>query len=412
MATPPALAQSSQGAAPGLVTFPSLTGGQSRGSVLTAGTGTWSPAAQNLSYQWQSCTAAKSNCQVIPGQTSNTHMVTQSDEGRIIEVVVVASNPYGSSTAVVQTGVITDDLPQNAAAPALLNMPSLGVLRAGTVLEATPGTWSGEGNTYRYQWQACNEYATNCDSIPRAVGPSYTTTGSDENVRIRVQVTASNVDGSATAASAATSAGLTPPSRYNATPYCPVSQQKPICAWTQPLLRDPNNLFASSPWEQGQQATSEQCTYWANEKRPDIALNESPSDPAPTQWDAYRWAAHAQLEGLKVSSAPGVGDVAVWPPATPGGPGHVAYVEAVSPGATMIVVSEMNAGFPDGDTRLVDSSALAGVKFIGLPPDSTPPRPAAGIVDWGSEHTVQSGSGAAPSRASRNRSARAGGSGR
>jgi surface antigen len=93
---------------------------------------------------------------------------------------------------------------------------------------------------------------------------------------------------------------------------------------------------------------------WANFKRPDIYEGRSSLDTNP-DWDAWTWAAHARLEGLRVDETPEVGAVVVWPESF-GEPGHVAYVEASDSegdgGLGTITVSEMNSqGLPEEDDR-------------------------------------------------------------
>jgi hypothetical protein len=205
------------GAPPHLIAFPSLTGGQSRGDGLTAGTGNWGPAAESYAYQWWQCTGTGQDCQSIRGQTLDTYTLTRGDEGKVIKVVVVASNQYGSTAAAVLTGGISPSPPALVGSPAIQHPPATGVLKLGTLLRATAGTWSGAGNTYSYRWQDCSERATDCRDIPGANASTYKTKSSDQNAFVRVQVTATNVDGSATAASGATRAGLTQTARSGST---------------------------------------------------------------------------------------------------------------------------------------------------------------------------------------------------
>jgi surface antigen len=95
--------------------------------------------------------------------------------------------------------------------------------------------------------------------------------------------------------------------------------------------------------------SSGQCTSWAYYKRPDIYDNRSLTDTS-LDWNADAWAGHAEAEGLAVDSNPRVGDIVAWPQSF-GPSGHVAYVEAVEPGAS-ITISEMNtSGLPPEDYR-------------------------------------------------------------
>src|SRR5581483_3096022 len=100
--------------------------------------------------------------------------------------------------------------PSNVTVPLLSGTPS-----QGQTLTATPGTWSGTGPTFAYQWRRCNTSGASCADISGATTSSYTLAAADQGSTIRVQVTASNPSGSPVATSAQTSvigAALVPPS--------------------------------------------------------------------------------------------------------------------------------------------------------------------------------------------------------
>ena len=72
----------------------------------------------------------------------------------------------------------------------------------GQTLTADPGTWSGTGPlTYDYQWQRCADDGTACADVPGATDPTYTLTPGDVGHPVRVEVTATNAGGAATASS-------------------------------------------------------------------------------------------------------------------------------------------------------------------------------------------------------------------
>ena len=92
-----------------------------------------------------------------------------------------------------------------------------------------------------------------------------------------------------------------------------------------------------------------QCTWWADQKRPDIykaaVAHGVPtgSANAPYPWDAWRWAQNARVGGLPVGSVPKPGAIAVFPQGSwQSSVGHVAYVESVSQNS--YVISEENFG--------------------------------------------------------------------
>lgn len=92
-------------------------------------------------------------------------------------------------------------VPTNTALPKLSSTsPVIGT----TLSVSSNGNWSNEPLSYSYQWQYCN--GSQCTAIPGATNQSYTPTAAVAGYALVTQVTATNAGGSATAASAATSA--------------------------------------------------------------------------------------------------------------------------------------------------------------------------------------------------------------
>jgi len=96
------------------------------------------------------------------------------------------------------------DAPTNSAEPTITGIPSLG-----QTLTAAPGTWTGSP-TFAYQWVRCPtsggaEDGSDCAVIGGASTTAYVIASADVGSRLRVRVTASNAEGSALAASNATS---------------------------------------------------------------------------------------------------------------------------------------------------------------------------------------------------------------
>ena len=159
--------------------------------------------------------------------------------------------------------------------------------------------------------------------------------------------------------------GLPIPSPYNTTPVALdlVSTSAPLDGpWDVP--HDPNNIE-----EYGQ------CTYWAAEKRPDIAHDVEYVYGYSQYHGAFDWEADAAEAGYPIDHAPQAGDIAASPPGytftasggttwTAGTGGHVSYVERVNSDGSF-VVSEMNAGWPlHGDIALIPARAAEGMYFI------------------------------------------------
>jgi hypothetical protein len=89
-----------------------------------------------------------------------------------------------------------------AAAPVNTADPSVsGTAKVGQVLTAADGTWSNTPTSYAYQWLRCNGGGNACANIASATQKTYMLVDADAGRTIRVKVTASNADGSASAQS-------------------------------------------------------------------------------------------------------------------------------------------------------------------------------------------------------------------
>ncbi len=95
--------------------------------------------------------------------------------------------------------VLTGVVPAATAAPAITG-PSTVV---GQQLTGSTGSWSWRPTSYTFQWQRCaTADASSCVSIPGATNATYVIVTDDASKRLRVQVSATNLNGAvATAAS-------------------------------------------------------------------------------------------------------------------------------------------------------------------------------------------------------------------
>lgn len=92
-----------------------------------------------------------------------------------------------------------------SAAPANTSPPTIsGTPTVGSTLTASNGTWTNSPTSYAYQWLRCNGGGNNCATIAGATLKTYTLVSADAGHTIRVRVTATNADGSASAQSAQT----------------------------------------------------------------------------------------------------------------------------------------------------------------------------------------------------------------
>jgi hypothetical protein len=189
------------------------TDGDNNGFAVTLASGAWDEHAIN----WNTAPPFATSPSVASGPFATgtwvsldvTSLVTQTGSVTLVltsptpSPMAFASREQGPSVApqlVVDTTVA-------AVAPVDQALPAIsGVARAGQLLSATPGTWTGTlPISYGYQWQRCNSSGASCAAISSATASSYTATSLDVGSTLRVQVTASNTAGSGTAMSAATS---------------------------------------------------------------------------------------------------------------------------------------------------------------------------------------------------------------
>jgi hypothetical protein len=173
---------------------PALSGTARRGSTLTATPGTWSGIGNRSSYEWQRSRDQGASWQGIDGATSPTYALTTADVGATVRVSVTMTNPERSATqASTATATVAGDGPVNTVAPTIS-----GTAQRTVTLTSSPGTWSGNGNAYAYQWQRDGV------DIAGATGTGYELTAADVGAKVRLLVTATNPDGASSRASAAT----------------------------------------------------------------------------------------------------------------------------------------------------------------------------------------------------------------
>ena len=96
----------------------------------------------------------------------------------------------------------SETAPTNAIEPSITYVSPI---KLNTILNANKGTWNGTAPlAYAYQWLRCDNTGLNCKKITNATGTTYTVVAADETHTVRLDVTASNSDGKATARANAT----------------------------------------------------------------------------------------------------------------------------------------------------------------------------------------------------------------
>ena len=182
---------------------PTVTGSAQQGQTLTASTGSWSGDAPiSYTFTWQRCSGSGGSCDDISGATAQTYVVTSSDVGGTLRIVVAAANSAGhASAASSPTGiVVAAETP-----PSVTKQPDPhGTAQVGQTVTVDNGSWKGTTPlTYTYQWQRCSTSGT-CTNISGATKSSYVPAAGDVGYRLRATVTAKNNAGSASIASNAT----------------------------------------------------------------------------------------------------------------------------------------------------------------------------------------------------------------
>ncbi len=185
---------------------PAISGIAKRGSTLTGTNGNWSGISNGLAYQWQR--SSGTSWVDIDGATGATYALTTADVGATVRLFVTATNPEGSASAASNpTATVAGDGPVNTIAPTIS-----GSAQRAAVLTSAPGTWSGNANTYSFQWQRGTV------DIAGATDASYELTAADVGTTVRLVVTATNPDGSASRASAPSAIVRTAPPVNTALP--------------------------------------------------------------------------------------------------------------------------------------------------------------------------------------------------
>lgn len=140
---------------------------------------------------------------------------------------VVATDQVGNPSSRTTISFVVTHPPVSTAPPSLS-----GAATDGSTLSASTGTWTGTAPlTYQYKWQSCSGSSTSCVDLPGETEPTLALTSEDVTRTVRVVVTASNRDGSASAVSQAS---------------VPISPLAPTNSSEPGLLGDP---YVDSPME-------------------------------------------------------------------------------------------------------------------------------------------------------------------
>jgi hypothetical protein len=184
---------------PSAVDYPLITGLLREGETLTGWEGEWwGTPPFSFTYAWGRCDASYMRCDVIPGATSKTYKLTTADVGNRVYLRVTATNGGGSGSEYSDaTSLIRAAGPLNTALPLVSGTPTVG-----EALTASDGIWTGpQPIRYSYRWQACDAAGTACVDLSGGQLSFIELRAADVGKRLRVVVTATNVDGSRSATS-------------------------------------------------------------------------------------------------------------------------------------------------------------------------------------------------------------------
>jgi hypothetical protein len=186
--------------------YPQVNGLVREGETLTGSDGEWwGTAPFSYAYAWGRCDAGYSRCDLIAGATSRTYVLTTADVGYHVYFRVTATNAAGSGTE------YSDPTPLVRARGPINTAPPLvgGTAIVGEDLTASDGMWTGpQPIQFAYQWQACDPAGAACVDLPGARASFIELEPAHVGKRLRIVVTATNVDGSRSVASQASAAVL------------------------------------------------------------------------------------------------------------------------------------------------------------------------------------------------------------
>jgi hypothetical protein len=163
---------------------PVISGGLYVGDVLTTTNGTWDNIPTSFTYVWYNETTGLP----IPGATSSTYTLLESDAGSEIASQVTATNGAGSTMA--QSDFV---YPLSLYAPVNIEPPAITsdiYWQVGSTLYFSYNQWDGNPvPTLTYQWQRTG------GAITGATNTTYLTDGDDEGYLLGVKCTATNSQG-------------------------------------------------------------------------------------------------------------------------------------------------------------------------------------------------------------------------
>jgi hypothetical protein len=166
---------------------PEVKGDWSVGIRLIATSGTWSLKG-TIAYQWQSSVDDSAWSDIV-GAVSSSYTLTETENSKFVRVQVTNSTTSG-------TGLAYSASRSKVGSPFNTKLPAItGVLRVGSTLTATSGSWANTPVTYLYQWQKSADGIFWINLLDETL-ETYIPTFDVANLQVRVRVTAENAIGS------------------------------------------------------------------------------------------------------------------------------------------------------------------------------------------------------------------------
>ncbi|HUR85213.1 MAG TPA: hypothetical protein VMY78_07700 [Solirubrobacteraceae bacterium] len=178
------------------------------GATLTSTGGGWTGSLPMMVAQrWQRCKSV-TDCADVPGAAGPSYMLTTSDAGFAMRIVVSASNGAGTTAqASALTGVVGTNPPVSVVAPAIA-----GSARDGDVLTAVDGVWTGPVDVQTaYEWWRCDPPGANCSIIAGATARSFVPGPANIGLSLRVRIVRTSSGGTTGAFSAPTATVIAAP---------------------------------------------------------------------------------------------------------------------------------------------------------------------------------------------------------
>jgi hypothetical protein len=185
---------------------PVISGAPVVGETLRTEVGGWTGSPPpNYGHQWQRMAASEAEWREIAGATLPTYLLSAEDAGNTIRVAVTATNSAGAELAF---SASTDAIKQAPTLKSGSGPKITGDAREGTELSVDAGDWAGwplDPFTYSYRWERASPDQEDWSTISVATqGSKYLLVRDDVGKQLRVEVTATNAAGSASAVSVPT----------------------------------------------------------------------------------------------------------------------------------------------------------------------------------------------------------------